>query len=292
MKFWHALTLQFHGLLFNMQKRNHFQRLQQKRYSRGTYRNPYFQAPKIQTKKYVYGLAAGIVTLLLVMIYFYAYPAFSLKQVEIRGLEAASNAQMETQVRAYLNQSHLLFFHKTNKFLFSEKDLRAFLTNSFAFDRLDIHVKKQSLSLQIKERTSDVIWKSGGEQYLADLKGVVTQKFDSQANSRDLPVFTDRNNKPVKIGDAVLTEEQVKNILAFENILRTNGFGFREAQIDLQTGKWVGIVTLQGYLIMFDPEGDLQAQFNRLKTILDDTIKDASKLQYIDLRFGDHVYYK
>ncbi|OGL61776.1 hypothetical protein A3E97_01910 [Candidatus Uhrbacteria bacterium RIFCSPHIGHO2_12_FULL_47_12] len=275
-----------------MQKRNHFHRLQQKRYSRGAYRNPYFQAPKIQTKKYLYGLAAGIAALLGVMIYFYAYPAFSLKQVEIRGLEAASNTQIETQVRAYLNQSHLLFFHKTNKFLFSEKDLQTFLANSFAFDRLEIRVKKQTLSLNVKERTSDVIWKSGGEQYLADLKGVITQKIDSQANLRNLPVLTDRNNKPVKIGDSVLTEEQMKHILAFENILTSNGFGFREAQIDLQTGKWVGIVTLEGYLIMFDPDGDLQAQFNRLKTILDDTIKDTSKLQYIDLRFGDHVYYK
>lgn len=275
-----------------MQKRNHFHRLQQKRYSRGTYRNPYFQAPKTPIAKYVYAFAGGVFIFLSIAIYFYSYPAFSIKNVEIVGLDPLSNTEMELHIHDYLGQSHLFFFHNTNRFLFSEKKFRVFISKTFAFDQLDFKLKKQTLLLTIKERTSDVIWKTGGESYLADLQGVITQKIDTQAPARTLPILADRNNKPVIIGDHVLSEDQIKHIIAFETILSNQGFGFREAQIDLQAGKWMGIVTLQGYIILFDPDADLQAQFERLKAILHDTIKDTSQLQYIDLRFGDHVYYK
>ncbi|MCX6714866.1 MAG: cell division protein FtsQ/DivIB [Candidatus Uhrbacteria bacterium] len=275
-----------------MQKRNHFHRLQQKRYSRGAYRNPYFQAPKTSIVKYVYAFVGGVIAFFAIMIYFYAYPAFSITNVEIRGLDPLSNAEMETHVHEYLGQSHVLFFHNTNRFLFSEKKFREYISKTFAFDQLDLKLKKQTLQLIIKERTSDVIWKTGSETYLADLQGVITQKIDAQAPVRTLPILTDRDNKPVLIGDHVLSEDQIKHIIAFESILSAQGFGFREAQIDLQAGKWMGIVTLQGYVILFDPDADLQAQFDRLKAILHDTIKDTAQLQYIDLRFGDHVYYK
>lgn len=275
-----------------MQKRNHFHRLQQKRYSRGAYRNPYFQAPKTPVEKYLYALAGGTFLFFSVAIYFYAYPAFAIKTVEIRGLDPLSNKEMELRIHDYLGQSHVLFFYNTNRFLFSEKKFQEFISKTFAFDQLDLKLKKQTLQLTIKERTSDVIWKTGEESYLADLQGVITQKIDSQSPVRTLPILTDRNNKPVTIGDHVLSEDQIKHIIAFESILSNQGYGFREAQIDLQAGKWMGIVTLQGYVILFDPDADLQAQFERLKAVLHDTIKDTSQLQYIDLRFGDHVYYK
>ncbi len=275
-----------------MQKRNHFHRLQQKHYSRGAYRNPYFQTPKKNSAKYLYFAGSGLLFLLFLSIYFYGYPDFDIRSVEIRGLETSSNVDMESRVRAYLDQSHALFFHNTNRFLFSEKKLREFLSKTFAFDRLDIRIKKQTLQLMMKEKTSDIIWQTGGEAYLADLQGVITQKIEQQTSARTLPKLIDRNNKPVAIGEHVLSENQIKHILAFEHILTTNGFGFKEAQIDIQAGKWMGIVTLQGYIILFDPDGDLQTEFDRLKTVLRDTIKDTSHLQYIDLRFGDHVYYK
>lgn len=275
-----------------MQKRNHFHRLQQKRYSRGTYRNPYFNAPKTKGKKTLIAAAGSLVAILFVAIYFYSYPVFAIRNVEIRGLETSSNQQMETQVHAYLNDSHLFFFHNTNRFLFSEKKFRTFLSKTFAFDHLDVAVKKQTLLLSIKERTSDVVWKTSGELYLADLQGVITQKIEQLNIARPLPIFIDRNNKSISIGDHVLSEDQVKHILAFHQLLTGQGIPFKETQIDLQTGKWMGVLTTQGYTILFDPDGDLNTQSERLKTILHDTIKDTSHLQYIDLRFGDHVYYK
>lgn len=275
-----------------MQKRNHFHRLQQKRYSRGAYRNPYFQAPKAPTNKYIYMGAGSLVLFAAIFIYFFSYPAFKIRSVEIRGIQTSSNEQMKTEIRAYLNQSHFFVFHNTNRFLFSKKSLQAFLENSFAFDQIDIRLKKQTLSLTIKERTSDIIWKTNKELYLADLQGIVTKKIDQIDPAKPLPIIVDRNNKVMSVGDQVLSEDQIKKILTFHQLLLAQGISFTETQIDLQVGKWMGILTTQGFYILFDPDSDLKTQTERLSAMLKETIKDTSNLQYIDLRFGDHVYYK
>jgi len=275
-----------------MQKRNHFQRLQQKRYSRGAYRNPYFQAKKLNYSVPIFGAsAAGVLTIFLI-VYFFSYPSFALTRVEITGLEPSSNQQMNDAIHAYLNQSHFFFFHNTNRFLFSEKNLKQSLSKNFAFDQLDIHVKKQTVFLSVKERTSDIIWKTSTDTYLADLEGVVTQKIDLNATHKSLPIFIDKNAQPVNIGDHLLDKDQIQHILAFEQKITSQGILINEVQIDTQIGKWIGLKTMQGYTILFNPADDPQIQSDRLKTLLQDTIKDTSKLQYIDLRFGDHVYYK
>jgi hypothetical protein len=275
-----------------MQKRNHFHRLQQKRYSRGAYRNPYFQAPKTPKNKYLIIGAASTFLFVAFLMYLFTYPAFKIRSVEIRGLQASSNTQMETGVREYLGQSHLFIFHNTNRFLFSKKTLQTFLEKTFAFDQIDIKLKKQTIYLVIKERTSDIVWKTNKEFYLADLQGIVTQKIDAIDPSKPLPIIVDRNNKLIAIGDQILSEERIKQILAFHKLLSSQGISFTETQIDLQVGKWMGVLTTQGFYILFDPDSDLNSQSERLKALLQGTIKDVTKLQYIDLRFGDHVYYK
>jgi len=200
--------------------------------------------------------------------------------------------QMEEEIRQYLSQSHVFFFHNTNRFLFSKKKLQDFLGQTFAFDQLTISLKKQTLSLTVKERTSDIVWKTDKELYLADLKGIITKKIDALDEKTPLPIMIDRNGKSIAIGEQILSETQIKNILSFHQLLFAQGISFTETQIDLQVGKWIGVLTTQGYTILFDPDGDLNAQSDRLSVLLKDTLKDLSKLQYIDLRFGDHVYYK
>lgn len=275
-----------------MQKRNHFHRLQQKRYSHGTYRNPYFRAPKTPKNKYLY-IGVGILFLFAAFFfYLFSYPAFAIRSVEIRGLHTSSNKQMEAEIRQYLDQSHVFIFHNTNRFLFSKKVLQTYLEKSFAFDQIEIRLKRQTLSLTIKERTSDIIWKTNKELYLTDLQGIVTKKIEQIDPASPLPVIVDRNNKPVAIGDQILSENHIKQILAFQQLLSAQGITFSETQIDLQVGKWMGVLTTQGFYILFDPDGDLNAQSERLKALLKETIKDVTNLQYIDLRFEDHVYYK
>ena len=120
----------------------------------------------------------------------------------------------------------------------------------------------------------------------------MTQRKDEINPDPSLPVFLDLKNGKASVGMQILAEQEIEHILQFQNLLRTQGIDFTETQIDKEVGKGMALVTKQGYKILFNPEDDLRLTSERLKTILKETIQDPSKLQYIDLRFGDHVYYK
>ena len=54
----------------------------------------------------------------------------------------------------------------------------------------------------------------------------------------------------------------------------------------------MGVKTGLGYRILFDASGDIDGQANHLEVLLRETINNPEQLDYIDLRFGDHVYFK
>ena len=275
-----------------MKKRDHFRQMQLKKYSAGSYRNPYFKERKNKTIRNIpIFVAGGAIVCVIFFCYLFAYPAFAIKHVTVYGIQSVSPIVFENETNAYLNESHLFFFHNTNRFLFSKKNLSTSLSKFFTFNTLEIQRKGDTVTIHLKERTSQFIWKTGSDQYLVDLDGVIIQAIDGSVTNT-LPVFSDRNNTAVTVGAHVLSADEIKNIFQFQKDLTAQNLGFKETQIDQLAGKWVGMVMNQGYTILFDPAADVDSQSARLQTLLHDTLKDTSHLQYIDLRFDDHIYYK
>lgn len=107
-----------------------------------------------------------------------------------------------------------------------------------------------------------------------------------------LPVFVDLNRIEIAAGTRVLTPEEIQVIFRFHDRLRQLTIQFHETRVDRLAGKWMSVRTQDGYDIFFDPSGDANMQADNLATILKEKITDPKRLQYIDLRFGDHVYFK
>jgi len=284
-----------------MQKRDHFRRLQQKQYTSGAYRNPYFKDQKKKPTKKLILVGAGSLFVCLLLIFFYSYQGFALKHVSITGLQPSARQEFEKQTNEYLSRSHFLFFHNTNRFLFSDKELEKNLSTLFSFEAMHVRLSHDTVIIELKERASQFVWKTGTDSFLVDLSGTLIQKVDlSQApqafiqpsKNIPLPMFVDRNNTTVAVGDHVLSAPEIQNIFSFVKLVSDQGISVKEVQIDQLAGKWRGILTRQGYTILFDPSTDVAAQSDKLKTLLQNTVKDTSHLNYIDLRFGDHVYYK
>ncbi len=284
-----------------MQKRDHFKRLQRKQYTTGVYRNPYFKdRKKLPVSKIIGG---GVIFFIACVsfIFLYSYSGFALKDVSITGLNPNAQSEFQKQSNEYLQSSHLFFFHSTNRFLFSEKKLQETLSKSFSFDSIHIRVSHNTIFVDVKERASQFTWKTGSDTFLVDLSGTLMQKIESSqippqlvqpSKIQPLPVFIDRNNTVVNVGDHVLSSSEITNIFLFVHRLAEQSISTKEIQIDQLAGKWRGVLTNQGYTILFDPSTDVTTQAEKLKTLLQNTLKDTSHLQYIDLRFGDHVYYK
>lgn len=284
-----------------MQKRDHFRRLQKKQYSTGTYRNPYFKDKKDKPSKKLILVGAVSFFLFILLIFLFSYRGLAIRHVSIIGLQPSAHQEFEKQTNAYFNRSHFLFFHNTNRFLFSDKQLQETLSTLFSFEEMHINVSRDTVVIELKERASQFIWKTNSDTYLVDFAGTLIQKVDlaqappaliQPSKNIPMPIFVDRNNTTVSVGEHILSSSEIQNIFTFVQQISNQGIFVKEVQIDQLAGKWRGVLTRQGYTILFDPSTDVTTQSNKLKTLLSNTLKDTSHLNYIDLRFGDHVYYK
>jgi hypothetical protein len=197
-------------------------------------------------------------------------------------------------VRDALSQQAVLFFKRSNQFLFSPEKLKRALEEHFTFGSLSVAASGKGIELMLEERTSNLIWMAD-QAYVVDLQGIVVRRFvretETELASR-LPMFYDVNQVAVFIGSPVLTPFEIEQIFRFHEILAVQGIAFTQTNINRIVGGWMSIVTQQGYEIYFDANGDIEGQGEHLKTVLAEEIEDPDILEYIDLRFGDRVYFK
>ncbi|MBI2475118.1 hypothetical protein HYV69_01700 [Candidatus Uhrbacteria bacterium] len=275
-----------------MRRRNFFRKTQQKRYASRTFRNPYFRE-KIDKRPAVilYGVMISFLFILIVLIIIFLKPSFKINEIHVVGLETISKTEIDDALRSYAGENLFLFFPRQNRYLFNQERLVVYLKNRFTLRDVTIKRIKNKIEIQIVERSSFLIWQTKGKSFVVDLEGVVIRESEEEEIS-SLPIFVDRNNVEINIGDAVLSPEEISSVLKFEEHLRAQNISYKQVEFDRLAGKWTGVLTNDGYRILFDVTGDIEAQAQRLELIKKEKITDVSKLEYIDLRFGDHVYYK
>lgn len=273
-----------------------------------------------------------LAVLVYVMYYFFYSPNFKLTEIEIRGRENISEFALKNIVEEQFDHSRFLIFRQDNIFMFSKGLARKNIKNSYVLDELIIDKQyPHKISISIKEKVSTVVWVTKKENvdryYYLDLNGVVLGEMpilevekiytdkkivadekekaievendsggvaSQEQGSIILPLIYDLSNSEVKIKEQVLDGKAITFIIelsqkfaaAFPNI-KVKHF----ATPELMTTR-VHIITEKGWAVYFESAKNLDAQLQNLKLVLEGKIKDPSKIQYIDLRFDDRVYYK
>jgi len=295
----------------------HAIRFQRKQYQRQRFQNPYFHhAPPNKWKRFLVPFLLAVGTLCFFLWLFFGSPLFRFTYISIQGVNGASSDELRTHLESFLSEPRFLFFHERNRWLFQKEDCRTYLEQFYAFETLEFDfVDLHHLSVTVQEKASSFLWQTTDHTFVVDLQGVVVREItpteqewltapppapenientsdEEQTRFLSLPRFRDLNNATVTPGLVVSSPEEISAIFSFQQALISLTIPFQETQIDRLSGKWIGVLTTAGYLILFDPAGDVMAQAGRLETILKDSIPDPSVLEYIDLRFGDHVYFK
>ena len=242
-------------------------------------------------------------------------------------IKAVVQSQFDQPEFFFFSSSNSFFFDKeslrialASRYTFESVDVQR--TCAFLNFFNDCH-----LSITVKEKTSQLLWQSADHIYLADLQGVAIRELTSLEiisltepdpivvtvtppegtlidpaavqptplpinPLKRLPLFSDINESPVTVGSPVLSSQEVTGMFQFRELIATVPLTIKQIDIDRLAGKWVRAQTTSGFDVLFDPVGDVSGQIERLKTVLTQTITDVEALQYIDVRFGDRVYYK
>ena len=282
-----------------MSRRDFFKKTQQKTYRSRNYKNPHLNEKKYFPWKIILIIFSSFLIIGGVSVYLLGDSRFSIDTVEVRGLEYVNRSNLEKTMMQYLQEPIFFFFSHSNTFLFSEEELEKLIMKQFSLASISMSVNKKTLSLSLEERTSNLIWETVGKSYVVDLEGIIvreqeeeTQQEDSLFPLEDLPHFIDKNNVSINIGSQVLKKEEITNSFLFFELLSKRGIIYTHVEIDRLAGKWMQVVTTNGFGILFDTGGNIETQYRNLEIILDDQAANLDRLEYIDLRFGDRVYFK
>jgi len=294
-------------------RRNFFRKAQMAPYQARRFRNPYFR----QTSKHykwpfiITGLALGLTIAL--TSFFFTAPVFSITSVRVEGAESVNPKDIREIAENYLNSRALFIFKRTNRFLFSEKKLKEKLEKDYFFSSLEVKREGHSLAIILKEKNSSFLWLTAENSYLVDQTGQViratsteeattimnppllygvTKDANLMPELNKIFVFRDLAANSVVIGDSTLSENEVKNVRLFFETLTAAKLPIERFELNRDVGAWFKAVTSSGFYILFDPNSDVLKQTDSTLAILRDQIKDPAGLEYIDVRLGDHVYYK
>ena len=286
-----------------MTRRGHFRRFARQTYLTKRYANPHTRAPKARAWwLWASVFIAGVFLIAAGIVFLFRAPIFAVNDVVVDGTQSIPAADVQAVAQNYL-KIPLLFggLSRGNRLFFDADELRADLARHFVFESVTVTRDGHAVRIQVKEAVSQFLWHTGAAWFVAGLDGRLIRVVDPREleNRPDEPsIFSalqtirDMNAKAVAVGEAVMTADEIKNTFAFHERLRAQGIPIVETQIDRQAGKWMAVLTGEGYRILFDAALDIDAQALRLQTVLRDSIKTKKGLQYIDLRFGDHVYLK
>lgn len=269
------------------------------------YRKPY----RVRRRKSVFKnrfFWLGILTLVLIgiVLYFALFASFfQIQEIQISGNQKVKKEDLENFVWEKVNRKIVLFQTKTI-FLVNFQEIERNLLEKFP-KISTVHLKREFpdiLILNIQEREPLFIFcKNSDSCFYLDKQGVI---FDPVRNGISYGVekiseveglllkIRDFRSQEINLGKKVIEDDLLKGVRGIVLKLREN-LEISVKELTLFEEK-IEVQTVQDFEIYFNPKGDISNQIQSLTSVLKKEIplENRGNLEYIDLRFGNRVYYK
>lgn len=275
-----------------------------------TLKNPFKKemAPSHNKTKLVWifllALIIGWVVLILTL------PYFKINKVVVVGNKITKTIDVENYVRSSI-------FSRNNYFLFPDKALAQKIKQIFLYENVQIKkVFPDTIQVVINEKPASVIYDDNTNYYLLDADGKTIKQLNEFINnpivntdvttssvtppnahlSTYQQIQTTYGNFPVIFNDKatiknesnLLSSKVIKSAIEWNKFLKEQGVGevryFKIGETDFN----LKLFTKQPWYILINIDSNSQVQLRNLKIIL----ATNHPIEYIDLRFGERVYWK
>ncbi|MAF13309.1 MAG: hypothetical protein CMI53_00240 [Parcubacteria group bacterium] len=287
--------------------------MRQKRdYQKKNFRNPFFpKKEKVEkTKRFKY---RRLFLIILIIIGSYLLNSSSLLQLEnitVKGNSSISQHDILQIVDMQTAKRRFLFFSQNNLLFLKKSTLKNLLEDSLSFDNVSINKNyPDSLEIVIAEKIANLVWVSSDKRYFIGLDGVVlkeatendliiqpgegeTTLIRPESSSGKYPIIHHHLNKEVVIGQNVLSAKQVEFIVELTNEIKDRANFKILNYITNDHPQEIILITETGWEARFRLDRSANEQTTLLLNILREKVKNPSELEYIDLRFGEKVFFK
>jgi cell division septal protein FtsQ len=278
-------------------------------YNPNKYANPFFRKAKFRfnfglrfNKAFFLTIFLALIILGSIIWLLFFTNIFNLKVVEIEGAERISKNDIESLIWQETNNKIFKigkwsFGSEEKLFLFDKEALSKKINENFYIDSLMIN-KKIPFTLVIKlvEKQYSMVWQEGdGGFYFIDHAGlIIKEALAEEIKASNYPVIINKGgarlqDKKIDIDKSILDYINTifKNLKAGELHFIIDNFILDD---DASTIK---IKIKEGPAVYFSAKNDINKQINKFTVVMKEKIKsDFSKKKYIDLRYGDMVYFQ
>lgn len=253
----------------------------------------------------------GIIVLISGLSYLSRLPELNITNIKVIGSKVLDNEDINKVINKDLMGRYLLLFPKTNFLLYPKNKIENDLKNTFKrIDTVSANiVGTKNLQIDLKERTAAYIWCGDipspdvGGCYLMDSTGYIFDNAPYFSGNVYFRFFgnTSGINKDVVIG-SYFNKNNFQKLLSFKDILKRMNLDitslFVESDDYAEFYISSNIAPPEEPKIKIKVNDDLNKVAENLQAAihtepLSTNLKDEpSKLSYIDLRFGNKVYFK
>jgi len=288
-------------------------------YSRKSFTNPMFNRSRERGPGSWRGRLTALAILLALggWIWFVGFsPTFRVDEIEIVGNESIPDWEIRDAVTDALKERRWLIMPQTSLLIASEDSIAAALNDRYVLESLAVSKHPpRKLTIEIKERVSAVLlMMPDGRQGLVDLQGSVTRlyrpeeslevtkrlgpsiKEQAGAPKVQYPVLFDERDEKLELREEALHPGVVQAAIDLPKLFEAR-FGrapyFEELRIDGKDAQTIRLRTSEGWSIYLDAAQDLGGQLMNADVILKSKVgAQRPQLDYIDVRFGEKVFFK
>ncbi|MCK5416761.1 hypothetical protein KAI92_05030 [Candidatus Parcubacteria bacterium] len=273
-------------------------------YNTKKYSNPFFQNKKKKRSSNTYNFPTKLRLLIILLFFlvlgiswFLLYSKyFKISEIEINGEGKIPATKVREIAENSINKNFFILYPKRNILIFKNKKLIETLKEKYSFDYLNINKKlPNKLIINYKEKEYVAIWQEFENLYFIDEEGYVVTKASTTDIKKQYPLL--KNNTEFSIIDNKIgiKNDYLKATIKLSALISSyaDELKIENYIIDPKEFNSIKIILREGPYLLFDITKNLEHQVDKLMIIKNEKIKDDFfKKEYIDLRTGDHVYFR
>jgi cell division septal protein FtsQ len=224
--------------------------------------------------------------------------AMSVSGVRVVGTDKIEPSIIETYVDAQLTDDSLRYFSKRNIFLYPKEAIEAGIVATFprvkaaALSRTALF--SQELVVNVQEREQYALWCRGeADCYALDESGFIFTSLATSTGAELRSIYRFSGGLDAEPIGAALVPKHFDSTL---HLLRTlqDETGLIPHRIELLRDGDLTVAVTQGFYIKASLGQDAVALARNLELVLtSDALRDRiADIEYVDMRFGNRVYYK
>lgn len=234
-----------------------------------------------------------VIILIVGFFYWMRHPNLNVEQINISKNNFSKTEKIKENILNTLKGNKFLLIPKTNALFLPREEIQNNIKKEFLeIEKAKIDLKGfKEINIEILEYKPEIILKNEDGSFFVNKEGNVFMEEPFLHTYSDLVVL--ENDKEISLGQNIIDGKFLSDLKDF--IFKLKSLDINSKIVKNPEQDVYRLKTGRDFEIVISSADDLNFAYENVKTILDDGAlkkEDLNLVDYIDLRFGNKVFYK